>query len=664
MKRFQRYFMSLAVVLAAGAFGLATRAYALPDSTGVQPIWANYNVVVLPEIYNSLAGGHPIPSVDGTKQFRNFSGAINYDDGTCDSVPVGFPFMYNQNMYGSLTPNVSAVVNINVNGWVTIGTQPIPVTPANNNNLFSSVLPNNCVAPYYGDHFYRTTEPGYTPSLVSYTTTYVPASSVDPNSKPLAQIGTFVIEWKNLNINDKSNPNSIGTFQLIIRQNPKAYNLAAPDQRATIEFAYGPIGPLGNSGNVVTVGAAVGANDSVGFTHLNALFQSDVDPGDVDTNVTARTSCWPPVPGCLPGRVIQLQPVGVAELNQWGDGDVQLMQFNSPNPQVRANQSLFVTLEDAMLILQASSNDIPLDSIEGRAAFHGDANHDGRGYHDAQGVFHQNVINPNYGAYFYFTTPYDAAYIMMYLAGKLAELPWPMPLPVPGYKSADIHTTQVSGISANVSGIQTDGSTVLVPITLKGSVNGPLSLEMNLQGLASQGIEFVGARVPGGTICASNVKLGRLALATSGAFEDGQTLGYLELRVPANQDASFDLTGIKVNDAAVPPTHVALKFGTDGSAANVSTLDQNVPNPFVVSANGETSISFELAQPETVSIHVFDMLGHEVRTLIDGEGRAAGHNTVSWNGEDNAGHVVSSGLYYYQLVTPDFTKTVKMQVVR
>ncbi len=343
---------------------------------------------------------------------------------------------------------------------------------------------------------------------------------------------------------------------------------------------------------------------------------------------------------------------------------MQLLQFTSPDLNVRNHQSLFVDLNDAMQILASSSNDVLLDSVEGRAAFHGDANHDGRGYHDAQGVFHPDQFDPRYDAYFYFTTPYDAAYIMMYLSGKLPELPWPLSLPVPGYKTADTRSNDVSGVAADVSNIQTDGSTVLVPITLKGAVDGPLSVEMNLQGLTQSGIEFVGTRVPSGTICASNVKLGRVAMATSGTFEDGQTIGYLELRVPANQDASFDLTGIKVNDAPVPATHVALKFGTDGSVANMSALDQNVPNPFVVSASGETQIGFELAQPETVTLRVFDMLGHEVRTLLDGEGRTSGHNAVSWDGRDASGNVVSSGLYYYQLVTPDFTKTVKMQVVR
>lgn len=651
MKLYQRFFIALAA-LAVGAMGFANRANA---QFGVQPIWANYSVQYVNEFYNPLAGSTLIP----VTSFFNFSGAPDPDDGTATHIPVGFPFEFNGNMSGVMTGNVSGQLNVNINGWVTVRSNDsnatfnaIPVTPANNNNLFSSVLPNNTLAPYWGDHYYRTVEPGYTPTRISYATTYVPAATVDPNSKAFAQIGTFVLEWRNLNINDKTNPNSIASFQLIIRQNPKAYDLAAPDERATIEFQYGPIG---NNSTVTTVGDAVGAEDSAGFTHINALFATAVAYDSVRNNTTARTTCWPPAT-CLPGRAIQLVPNGVGLLNQWGDGDVLLLQQNSPNPQVRANQSLFVTLADAMAILNASSTGIPLDSIEGRAAFHGDANHDGR------------VYNPTYGAFFYHTTPYDAAYIMMYLAGKLAELPWPMPLPVPGYKEANIHTTNVSGVIADATNIQTNGSTVLVPITIRGEVNGPLSVEMDLAGLASSGLEFTGTRAPAGTIMASNAATGRVVLATSGSFEDGATVGYLEFHAPANTNASFDLTNVKVNDADMAGSHVALKLGSadvvNGANGAMSSLDQNVPNPFMVSNSGETTIGFELATPENVTLRVYDLLGHEVRTLVAGEGRAAGHNTVQWDGRDASGNVVSSGLYYYQLVTPDFTKTAKMQVVR
>jgi len=637
MKLYRRFFIAMAVV-AIGAMGLATNAHA--QASGVQPLWANYAVSYVNEFYNPLAGG-TLLSAD---QFFNSSGTIDHDDGTAANIPTGFTFDYNGNASNS--------VNININGWVSIRSlnpsanfNQIPVVTWNNNFLFSSELPNNTVAPYWGDHYYRFLEPGYHPSRISYSTTTVP--DPNPNAKPFSFIHTFTVEWRDLNVNDKTNPNSIASFQLIIRENPMANDQSAPDDRATIEYAYGPIG----SGNVQTAGDAVGAEDSVGFTHINAMYTTAQFNGDsTRLNTSTRTTIWPP--SGLPGRAIYLIPQGRAFLSQWGDGDADLSQIYSSDVNVRTHQNRFVTLNDAELVLTAAATDVPLDSVEGRNAFHGDANHNGR------------VYNPTYGAYFYYTTPYDAAYILMYLAGKLAVLPWPLPLPVPGYKAADIHTTDVSGIVADASNVQVTGNTVLVPITVRGTVNGALSIQMDLKGLENSGLQFVGTRSPQGTLMASNGSTGRVVLATSGNYSDGATVGYIELRQTSGTNAEFDLANVKVNDADLPSSHVALKLtSADGSSAG-SSLEQNMPNPFVVNAGGETTIGFNLAAPENVTLRVYDMLGHEVRTLVSGEGRAAGHNTTEWDGRDASGNVVASGLYYYQLVTPDFTQTVKMQVIR
>jgi hypothetical protein len=633
MKLYQRLFIA-AAALTLGVLGGVTRTEA--QSFGVQPLWANYAVQYVNEFYNPLAGGTLIPA----DSFVNFSGAIDHDDGTETNIPTGFIFDYNGNSYNS--------VNVNINGWVSIGPRAISVTPNNNANLFTVTEPNNTVAPYWGDHYYRTSELGYTPSAISYLTTRV--ADPNPNAPAGSVLHTFTIEWKNLNINDKTNPNSIASFQLRIIENPLANDLATPDNRALIEFQYGPIG---TTGTVSTVGAAVGAEDSVGFTHINALFATAAFNGDsTRLNVTARSTCWPPAT-CLPGRAIQLVPQGRASLNQWGDGDVNLDQVNNPDPVVRANQSRFVTLQDADLILSSRANNQPLDSVEGHAAFHGDANHDGR------------VYNSTYGAYFYYVTSYDAAYIMLYLAGKLAVLPWPLPLPVPGYKSADIHTTDVSGVVADAQNIHVTGNTVLVPITVRGRVNGALSLEMNIASMNASNIQFVGTQAIDGAIVHSNASTGKVVLATSGSFEDGATIGYLEFNIANKNSAEFDIANVQVNDQDLPGSHVALKLSNVNSGAGLmNSVDQNMPNPFIVSSAGHTTIGFDLANSENVSLRMFDMLGHEVRTLIGNETRAAGHNSIEWDGRDVDGNIVASGLYYYQVITPDFTQTVKMQVVR
>jgi|GEM_PF-2763506 len=73
-------------------------------------------------------------------------------------------------------------------------------------------------------------------------------------------------------------------------------------------------------------------------------------------------------------------------------------------------------------------------------------------------------------------------------------------------------------------------------------------------------------------------------------------------------------------------------------------LAQNFPNPF----NPETHIAFTTAEPGEVSLIVFDVRGKAVRTLKEGQLNAGHHNAV-WQGRDDAGNTVSSGVYFYVL---------------
>lgn len=96
----------------------------------------------------------------------------------------------------------------------------------------------------------------------------------------------------------------------------------------------------------------------------------------------------------------------------------------------------------------------------------------------------------------------------------------------------------------------------------------------------------------------------------------------------------------------------------DGAPSQFS-LSQNYPNPF----NPETVIRFELSEPGDLTIRVFNALGEEVRTLVSGYYQA-GEYTVLWDGRDENGQAVSSGIYLYQLRAADIVEVRKMVVVR
>ena len=88
-------------------------------------------------------------------------------------------------------------------------------------------------------------------------------------------------------------------------------------------------------------------------------------------------------------------------------------------------------------------------------------------------------------------------------------------------------------------------------------------------------------------------------------------------------------------------------------------LDQNYPNPF----NSGTAITFDLPYGETVDLTVYTISGQKVATLVQGS-RAAGYHQVSWDGRDEAGAALASGVYLYRLQVGDQLKTRKMLLLR
>lgn len=88
-------------------------------------------------------------------------------------------------------------------------------------------------------------------------------------------------------------------------------------------------------------------------------------------------------------------------------------------------------------------------------------------------------------------------------------------------------------------------------------------------------------------------------------------------------------------------------------------LEQNYPNPF----NALTTIRFGMASDGNVKIQVFNGLGETVAVLLD-DHRQAGFHTVTWDGTDNVGQKVASGIFYYELAAINSTLAGKMQLTR
>ncbi len=143
-----------------------------------------------------------------------------------------------------------------------------------------------------------------------------------------------------------------------------------------------------------------------------------------------------------------------------------------------------------------------------------------------------------------------------------------------------------------------------------------------------------------------------------------------------NELASFAMNGKStfsyVDDSVVPGKSYRYMLGvTDAEGEFVSPiqsltmpnatsrLEQNSPNPF----NPQTAIRFSLDSRQSVKLAVYDVNGRLVRMLENGV-KEVGTHSVTWDGRDNAGATVSSGVYFYRLEAGKFSQTKKMVMLK
>jgi hypothetical protein len=106
----------------------------------------------------------------------------------------------------------------------------------------------------------------------------------------------------------------------------------------------------------------------------------------------------------------------------------------------------------------------------------------------------------------------------------------------------------------------------------------------------------------------------------------------------------------------------SLTTAVENAAASLParfSLEQNYPNPF----NPRTAISYQLIATSFVTLKVYDLLGREVATVINEMGTPGKHTAV-WNGKNDSGELVTSGVYMYQLRTGSSVITRKMVLLK
>ena len=161
----------------------------------------------------------------------------------------------------------------------------------------------------------------------------------------------------------------------------------------------------------------------------------------------------------------------------------------------------------------------------------------------------------------------------------------------------------------------------------------------------------------------------RLAATTEGQFAPGTRI----VLVDSEADRVFDLRetpefvlsqsttaeGVRYKLLVGDGENPAFPDPTSTTIPRTFALAQNYPNPF----NSSTTIEFDVSSAGAVKISVFDVLGRAVRVLTNSE-YAQGRYTLGWNGNDEHGRPVASGMYVYQLVGGGVTLTRKMVVLK
>jgi pullulanase/glycogen debranching enzyme len=109
----------------------------------------------------------------------------------------------------------------------------------------------------------------------------------------------------------------------------------------------------------------------------------------------------------------------------------------------------------------------------------------------------------------------------------------------------------------------------------------------------------------------------------------------------------------------IPGSGIPTSVNENNSIPQDYKLDQNYPNPF----NPSTTINYQLTSLSNVKIKIFDILGREVVTLVNTQ-KPAGKYKVIWNGTDNSGNKVTSGIYFYTIQTGNFTASKKMVLLK
>ncbi|HQU70642.1 MAG TPA: T9SS type A sorting domain-containing protein [Calditrichia bacterium] len=197
-----------------------------------------------------------------------------------------------------------------------------------------------------------------------------------------------------------------------------------------------------------------------------------------------------------------------------------------------------------------------------------------------------------------------------------------------------------------------NGGSVTMP--LEAPQNGTYRLTVFYQ--APAGTQFVDIAVDGSTVL-SGVEL----TSAVGDSAGGDILtGNFSLTAGTHNVTIGGANNVNIDFAQLVLERVVSGIGDNVTHIDGFELAQNYPNPF----NPSTHITYSLGKRAEVSLQVYNLLGQKVRTLVKNHNQVAGLYKIQWDGRDDDGRKVASGVYFYRLKAGDFIRSRKMMLVK
>ena len=237
---------------------------------------------------------------------------------------------------------------------------------------------------------------------------------------------------------------------------------------------------------------------------------------------------------------------------------------------------------------------------------------------------------------------YDAALVLRYVVGMLDRFP----AEGGGGVSRPVYAER----TISVGGMERSGDgRVVIPLVID-EMEGVISGEFELSWEGAVASEMRTSDLTSDYLSVSNVYEDRVHFSFAGA-ESPVGGGRIAEILFSSAPEGLTVDRVHLNEGRIPVRIV--------ETPTMYRLAENYPNPF----NPETTITYDVAKAGTVRLSVYALTGQLVRTLMDGE-RSAGSYSVVWDGRDDAGRDVASGVYLCRMEAGHYRAVRKMLLVR